>query len=294
MLGIPLWKDYRQFIMKCVSISAIRTNGYKYRNFPFYVIPYSFAGNFGQRSLFLLLAALANNQIVGLFALAMRLTNLPIRIVSAALRQVFFPKAVLELKTGNLEPFVIKCLALLVMLTTPILVGFIFNANWLFRVIFGPEWNDCGTYAIWLSMPAFMMLTSSWLDRVYDILGKQRLALVLEILYELTALGLFGLVLVCFKQVEFAVATLSVVTVIYMIIWLSLTFRLANFSLSTIKRLGFILFTLIVICGAGHWILVLLFPRSAAVSVYLALTIAWTIYLVTKFGMLRNRGGDEH
>jgi O-antigen/teichoic acid export membrane protein len=230
-----------------------------------------------------LIGIFATNQAVGLFALAMKITYLPMTLISTALRQVFYQKAAMQLKSGNLEPFVFKALALITVATTPLLVFFLFNAHWLFSLVFGDAWKEAAIYAIWLVLGGFMLLITSWLDRVFDVLERQRLALTLQTTYDLVSLGIFALVLMWSRKPVWAVAIYGVVTTIYNVIYLVVIYRIARFPLAGLLRIGAIFLGIISFTCVIHWTTIMLFtPVGAAVTYVVSMTIIYGL-LVARF-----------
>lgn len=279
ILWTYILKSDSRIFLNSFSWASIKENIYRFRNFPLYRVPYSFIGAFSKRSLFLLLAMYATTHTVGLLTLAMKITYLPITIISSSLNQVFFQKAATQIKSGDLESFVLQTLSLLIMVATPILVFFLFNARWLFSIVFGEEWADAGTYAICLTLPAFILFLNSWLDRVYDVFGKQKLALSMEVLYDILSIGLFYLALIWLKNPVWAVGIYSGVTAVYNIIWLIITFKVAEFSLGGFMRLSVSFFGVGSIAVTVHWAIEMLFPRLESILIYIALMIAYYVYL---------------
>jgi O-antigen/teichoic acid export membrane protein len=207
---------------------------------------------------------------------------MPITLISAAINQAFYPKAARELKSGNLEPFVLRVLKLLIIATTPIMVLFIYNAELICEVIFGSAWRDAGKYAVWLAFPGLMIVFTSWLDRIYDVLGRQRLALTVEISYDIVSLGLFTIAVVFLKNVEWGVAAYCVVTSIYNIIWLGITFYISKFSFHGLKKLGIMLVGIFFSASMIYWVTNLMVQRVYSIMIYIGLVIILYYYMGTQ------------
>lgn len=237
ILVLTIWIKDGLFLRESLSAKSIKRGIYHYRNFPLYVTPYSFISNFQQQIVLLLLGKFASTSVVGLYALASSIVRLPISLIGTSLNQVFFPKVVQQLESGELSGFVIKIMTLLVVLTTPLFTFFIYNAEQLFTIIFGNNWTEISTYAVWLSVAAFMMLYTSWLDRVYDVLNKQYLTLLMEIIYDIISISCFSIVLIWLQNPKLAVCIFSLVTTAYNFIWLIITFKIAKFPLLGIWKI---------------------------------------------------------
>jgi O-antigen/teichoic acid export membrane protein len=283
ILGADIRKNYHRLFPDSTFWASVGSNIRKFRNFPLYTAPYSFLGIFSKRALFLLLGVYATTSEVGLFAVARKFTHLPASLTAAAIKQVFFQKAATELGSGNLERLVVRILKLQVIVTTPVLVFFLFNARWISGIIFGDAWNAVGTYATWLVLPAFLLLFTWWGDRIYDVVGRQRLALLMESIYDIVSVGLFGLLLVRLRSVEWATGVFSGVTAVYYVVWLTVTFRVAGFSQKVLWRIGMILLGLVSTAGAVHWAVAMLFPRVGAAAIYLVLMVLYYGFLGIRY-----------
>lgn len=227
LLSVIGFKDGER-IAQAFSLSGIKKGLSKHRNFPLYVAPYGVAGMLQQQVQTLLLAKYASTQIVGLYSLANSIVRLPVGLIASALNQAFFPKAAQGLREGKLVVFINQILNFLVFSTTPLFALFIFNAKEIFIIVFGQKWGQASSFGILLSIPAFILIYTSWIDRIYDVLGKQRLALTLEVIYDVVSVASFGLMMAVFKDSLLAVGVSSVICLVYNFIWLVVTFRVAH------------------------------------------------------------------
>lgn len=227
LLSVICFKDGEK-IAQAFSLPIIKQGLSKHRNFPLYVAPYGVAGMLQQQVQTILLAKYASTQIVGLYSLANSIVRLPVSLIASALNQAFFPKAAQGLRDGNLADFVNQILKFLVFFTTPLFALFIFHAEEIFIIIFGQKWGRASSFGILLSIPAFMLIYTSWIDRIYDVLGKQRLALTLEVTYDVVSVATFGVTMVVFQDSLLAVGVSSVICLLYNFIWLMVTFKVAH------------------------------------------------------------------
>ncbi len=288
----PAWSQRSLFrpgrLLKYMGASA-----HKFRNFPLYTAPYSFIGQLSKRALFLMLGVFATTQDVGLFALAMKLTYLPASFIAAALNQIFFQKAAREIGTEQLEQFVVRTMRIMALGIAPALVFFLFNSGWIldagFDIIFGKGWAGASSYTVSLTFPSVMLIFMSWLDRMYDVLGRQKLALWMQGGYDIVILGAFALSLAFFRDAEIAVAIYSGLTTAYYCLWLVVTFRVAGFSIRGLGRVAWLFFRLCLTASAVHWVLALTLERTIAAGVYLVLAAGYFVYV---FSIYRKRTGS--
>lgn len=283
VISLPIIK-LRDKIKINLRFQALREKAIEFKNFPLYTAPYSLVGTFSKHSLLFLLGIYATTEVVGLFSLAIKITYFPIRIISAALNQVFFQKAATELGEGRLGNFVIKVLFLLGVGIEPLLVLFVFNAQEIFGLVFGSEWFEAGFYAIFLALSSAMLLLTSWLDRIYDVTGKQRLALGLEVIYDLVAIGVFALSLILYKNIRLAVVLYAITTCIYNMIWLVITFKVAKFSLRGLWRLGSVLSIILIITTITYLMMMMVIQQKLyATMMFIVLLIVYYGYIGSLF-----------
>lgn len=231
-------EEDKKLITNSLSWQSIKSQLWKYKNFPLYVAPYGFLSTFQQQSVVLLLSKFATTKEVGLYGFSNSLVRLPITLISSALNQVFFPQAAQQIASGGIELLINKVLNLIAIFTTPIFCIFIFNSPIIFGILFGSQWLEAGKYASWLGLMAYVFLFTAWLDRVYDVLGKQRLALGLEVTYDILSVVGFMVSLNTWHDPVVAVAVYSIITVVYNYVWLIVTLSLAKVSTLVVWKIS--------------------------------------------------------
>ncbi len=272
LLGTVVRRGGRQLVA-ATSLVGIKKAFVEHRNYPLYVAPYAFAVQFSKRLVFVLLAMFTGSAEVGLFAMAMQVAFIPVTFVSASLNQVFYKKVVSEIHTERLETFVVKTLTRMVFCLTPYCLFAAFNSSTVLGLALGESWMPAGPYAAALAAPAYFLFLTSWLDRVYDAVGWQRLAVVLQIGYDAVSLGLFFAVLKLGYSPLAAVSTYCGVTAIYNVVWLAVTFRVASFSLVGLGRLVPLAITLGTAAVGAHFLIRLSFNHQLGIAIELTLIV---------------------
>lgn len=219
----------------------------KYVNFPLYNLPYSLIGGLNSRIAILFLGVYFSSIEVGLYAFAFKLTYTPVGLISKSLRQVFFQKSANEFGTTHFENFVRRILMLIIVVTIAPAVVLIFNAQAIFDIVLGPEWAISEKYAIWLVLPSTTLLLTSWLDRLYDVAGRQRLALQLELFYDAIIFLCMIISVRVSNNPETIAAVFGTVTALYNLIWLGVTFWISKFSQETYLQIYGLLLILIIV-----------------------------------------------
>jgi lipopolysaccharide exporter len=222
------WK----YISRVRSWAMVRESAVKYKNFPIYKAPYSFIANGTSQLVFVILRVFSTLDVVGYYSMAARAVYMPVTLITSSMNDVFYEKAATELKTGRLEAFVTRLLRIQVVLAAPWLVLAAFDSKLVFRLVLGSKWVPAADYAAVLASVGFLYFLTSWLDRLFDICGHQKLSLFLEMTGNVLSLG--GLALVLWARPEHTVIAVMVyagVQVVYSSVWLIFAYHVANFHL---------------------------------------------------------------
>lgn len=249
-----------------LSWKAIYSAAMQYRNYPIYIAPIGFVTQGAASLAYVLLAIYTTPRNVGLYAVAMQVTFLPVTFISQSLNQVFYPKLAREQDRERLQAFILQVLFQMVVFATPLAVLFAANAPDIFALLLGAQWKQAGIYAACLAGPSQMMLLTAWLNRMQHVAGRQRLELVMEATYSVVSILVLAVLLHSGVSPEFSVAAYCATTVIYNGIWLAVTFHVARFSIRSLLPTFSILLILAVLTftacqSARYWFS----PLAAAV-----------------------------
>jgi len=160
----------------------------KHRKFPLYSTPYTFFGILRDRAVLFVLEVFAGSTQVGLYAFAFRIMNFPVTLVSNSLRPVLFQESAAQ-GVKAIEIHIYRILRFLVVVTAPFLVVYLLFAEELFRLVFGARWVEAGHIGRFIVLPIYTFLFVNWMDRLLDVLGEQRTALVLEVIFASAAIA---------------------------------------------------------------------------------------------------------
>lgn len=220
-----------KYIARANNWKLVREAIGKYRNFPIYKAPYSFVSNAATQLVVVIIRIFSDLNMVGLYSMAARAVYLPVSLIASSMNDVFYEKAATELKRGGLEMFVTRLLRIQIVLAAPLLVLTAFDAKLIFEFVLGPEWVPAGTYAAILAFASFLYFLTSWLDRLFDVRGRQKLSLILE--FAGNAISLGGLTLVLWWRPQdsaLAVGVYAALQVLYSAIWLVFAYHVAGFN----------------------------------------------------------------
>jgi len=152
----------------------------------------------------------------------------PVSLVVGGLRNAFFLRAVQLQHSPGLPRMVVGLESAIAYAVMPAAVVLAAHGPALFALAFGAPWAEAGAYAAALIAGTAMLTITGWLDRLYEVFGRQRLALLL---------GVANLVLILALQLALAALghgplTVAVAvgawTALYNIAWLGITAELAR------------------------------------------------------------------
>lgn len=157
------------------SYRAIRHVASKYRDFAFFRAPEQFLNAITQGLPVLFFGALYGPVLTGNLALALAALNTPANMVGKAIVDVVYPQLSRRAQNGiSLGPSLIKATAATFFLTlTPAMI-FVFFAESIFSIVFGPEWIAAGQYAQCLSIWTLLMICNRPVMAAIPVLAVQK------------------------------------------------------------------------------------------------------------------------
>jgi O-antigen/teichoic acid export membrane protein len=169
---------FRQISWRGMAEAATR-----YRRFPIFATPSNFLNTLGLQAPLLLMVGLYGPSIGGQFALATRIGALPVGLVAAAVGQVFTAEAA---RLAREEPAALIGLFWKTTRSTAFLafVPFVLlalGAYWFAPFVFGDSWRQAGLFVAVLTPLCFMQLVMSPTSAALDVLERQDLNLIREI-----------------------------------------------------------------------------------------------------------------
>jgi O-antigen/teichoic acid export membrane protein len=227
----------------------------KYRNFGRYSVPYTFIGTFRLEGAKLLLGSYGSPGLVGDFSFAQRLTNFPVTLFCGGIRPVLFQKAASTGDHSVLEPFIRRIMMVLVLASVPMAVLVEIKMDAIFGFFVGEKWVGAVPYARIMVLPALGMMLTGWMDRLFDVKGRQGLALLLQAVF--TVLGLLGFLvgLVVLDDPIAAVLVQGLVTMGHFFFSAMVIYRIFGFPMGRMLWLTYIPLVLVVVVGGSWWLL---------------------------------------
>lgn len=156
----------------------------RYIHFPKYLMSAHLLNSIALNSPPIILAFYFNETEIGFFGLTQRAIMLPVSIVSRSVGDVFRQKAVDDLHNdGNCKKIYKQTFfVLLVSAIIPFVILLLFSP-WLFKLVFGTEWETAGTYAQILSVLFLFQFISAPFNNMFLVREKQKLELLWQVIF---------------------------------------------------------------------------------------------------------------
>lgn len=158
------------------ELGRIRSVANRYKRFPLISTWSAFGNALAWQSPPLFLAAFFPIQVVGLYALGMKMLQYPMNLLGGAIGRVFFQRSAEAHLSGSLPHITSSCIELVSRVAVlPVLFLAFFGPD-LFQLVFGLEWRAAGTYAQLLTPWLFFWFLSICINNLVNVLQRQAYA----------------------------------------------------------------------------------------------------------------------
>ncbi len=164
-----------------------------YKHFPLYTLWTSLLTVLSWQVPPLLLAAYFSVEIVGWYALTIRVLAMPSAFIGQAVAQVFYPMAAQAALETGATTFVERVTCLLFVLGFSVFAFLLLQGKLLFLLVFGQEWAIAGLYAQWLAPWLMLAFISSPLSTFTLVKSRQRQAFLFTLYGTILRLGAMSL-----------------------------------------------------------------------------------------------------
>lgn len=192
-LYIRIYFKTQTLQLKSISRRRVKANMKRYENFPKYQSINIFINAISQNIPSFLFLSLFSPEVVGFYALTVRVLQAPISLIGSSTKEVYYQKASkMYAKGEDIYPLYKKTtLGLLKLFILPFLIIFFFGEE-IFGFIFGAEWAVSGVIAQ-ISIVWFLFTFINAPSVVsYNILGLQKVQLQLQaILFVVRVLSIY-------------------------------------------------------------------------------------------------------
>lgn len=182
-LSLPVFNNRKNFI-KVIKYTKIKKLAKSFINFPLYSSPSNYVYTAGNQAPIVVLAVMFGATVSGLYGLANIIVNLPISLLATSVSQVFYSEIA---SIGKSNPKKIRNLSMSLFLKLALvglvpLIIFIVMGPWLFATVFGELWYEAGVYSQIIAFIAYIHFIILPSGRILEILGKQNIALILNVI----------------------------------------------------------------------------------------------------------------
>lgn len=233
-----LKRGYGRMARIAVSHKKLLGYAHKHRNFPKFMVAYGLAGVLRDRGLLLVLGSFGTIRDAGLFAFALRIIYAPMGLIANSFNSVVYQKAAESTAPADIGPLIYRLMSKLVTFAVPAFVIVAWFSARLFAVLFGRQWQEAGFYAAIMVPPALSHLLAGPFDRMFDIVGRQKTAMRIEVGYSILSLAAFTLVLIVYHSVPLAVAVFSGITVLYDAVWMIAVYHAYHLQYADLLKIG--------------------------------------------------------
>lgn len=230
LVAIPkIIQTFPSALARSVRTSRLIAVGKRHRRFPLFATPYSFVSQAVGRLVLLILSLFVPTTVLGEFALAQRVVYLPVSVLTSAMSQVFYSRAVQQLDDPKLHLMIRRIMVAGALVFVPVLAFNFFFSGEIFSIAFGARWAEAGRFAAWLGISSGFLALMVWLDRIFDIRGRQLLAFILEATADSICLTILAVAMYLTRDPVIGVASYALSFSTYLLVWAYTAFRIAAF-----------------------------------------------------------------
>ncbi len=197
ILGKQTWKHIHPFLpdVKTLKMLALLK---KYRKLPLLNLPNVFIDNIRTAGINILIAKFFTAAVLGQFALAWKMVQVPMSLVGRSLSQVFFERLATA-PHSELSSLIQTFLFKAAILSLPMFILIYLFAKPVFVFVFGAQWALAGEAASIMSPWLFLNFLTSPIATIFVVLNRQEVVLGFATVYMIIPL----LLLTFFQHLDF-------------------------------------------------------------------------------------------
>lgn len=230
-----------------------------HKRFPMFVVPYGFVTLLRDRGLLLLLASYLSLDVVGLVAMAQRIVAVPVGFASSAVGPVVHRRLAAADDPKVFEQAVGLVLRIMIWVGAPSFVLLALLAQSMAPLALGEEWAEVGPLCTVLAISGFTLFLSGLLDRSFDIVQKQSMALWIEGANSVVTLSVVWILLAKGASASQTMLGYALVNALHNLVWIVAAWRSLGFSAAGMRRLARHLFgsvaLMIMVWSIASWML---------------------------------------
>jgi len=182
VLAYQTWRAQGSFFRQMLSMAKMKQAAHRYLRFPLYSAPQSLLNAVSQNVPTFLLMNAYGSTVVGWYALAHRLLEMPLSLLGQSLTQVYYQRASSAYqKKADVYGLLVKAtVSLACTVVIPVLLVIWYGPE-LFSLLLGAQWQEAGRYAQWLVIWLFVGFLGSPSFATAQVYGLQHFLLGYEI-----------------------------------------------------------------------------------------------------------------
>lgn len=233
-----LFKGFSSFNFKDCKRELI-----EYRAYPLYLTPYTLSNGLNQYAFIVMLTASYGAGLSGAYVLAHRLVYSPVLLLVIPIRQVFY--AYSSTKNGKLDDESKKrqklILSYLVWVVPPIAFSGSVIIEFVLSWFLGDEFKEAIEIAKILVFTASANVLAGWMDRTYDLLGRQRLSVTMQLISDITIFSCAAFLIYSGQDSMSVIRTFALLLLGYQFLWVIVTLKVTGWSHSEVLKVVIIL-----------------------------------------------------
>ncbi len=237
VLGRRIVRRRELGLLESLEWKALWRVASRHRKFPKFNMPYSLVVVASQRYFIYVLIAFGFLREVGFFVFCRAILFLPVGLLAQSLGRVFFKEAAEHIGTPRIESLVGGLMDRAKVLCTPALIFFVFWAPDMFSVAFGADWREAGIYAAMFAPAAYCLLYTSWTERMFEVTGTQKVALLIQLGSDVSTAILIAVMLYLGARPSHCVLAYSIAACIYHGVHMYYIFRVGKIPLKNLAVL---------------------------------------------------------
>ncbi|MNK22771.1 hypothetical protein D3C87_410520 [compost metagenome] len=293
---------YSSFQFKTLVFDRLKifAGARRYSRFPKFSMGFAFFSLLRVRAMYLIFGAFRDPVFLGCYAQTDRLLSAPSALLGASIRPIFFRHAA-NVGLAKMWSPLRLILKVLWIGFGPILGVILYYSNDLVVFLLGRQWKEAGWIFQALVIPSFLLMTTNWLDRAYDVLKLQKRVFLLELFYGSIAIIAVCLGVFALNSIEFSIYSLGCILSVYYVHWLVSIFSYVGASYRWVYK--YLLISFVEVAGVFAY-LYLISQQKSVIFYYgllglLLFCATHIVYLIRKEGFLishifsENRGGID-
>lgn len=151
--GYLVWKilNAKNFRLTALSRKRLIDNAKRYQNFPKFNSLQYLSNGFRANGIVFLISSYFGASVLGLYAFAMKVIQIPLNLISSSLLQVFYQRlSEAYNKKEPIWPLQKRLILKMLYIVLPAIIFIMALAPIIFSFIFGEKWREAGTFAVYL------------------------------------------------------------------------------------------------------------------------------------------------